>query len=66
MKTERPSEFAIAVDFDKKVRTITRKDDEQIFVHRKCIPLDEIEFDKKQTDKQLDMFNDECEGICGN
>ena len=26
----------------------------------------EIEFDKKQTDKQLDMFNDECEGICGN
>ena len=66
MKTERPSEFAIAVDFDKKVRTITRKEDEQIYVHRSCKPLDEVEFDKKQTDKQLNMFNDECEGICGN
>jgi len=28
-------------------------------------PLDEIEFDKKETDKQLDMFNNECEGMCG-
>ena len=65
MKTERPSEFAIAVDFDKKVRTITRKEDEQIFVHRSCKPLDEVDFNKKETDKQLDMFNNECEGICG-
>ena len=65
MKTERPSEFSIAVEFDKKVRTITRKKDEQIFVHRSCKPLNEIEFDKKQTDKQLDMFNNECEGMCG-
>ena len=65
MKTERPSEFAIAVDFDKKVRTITRKEDEQIFVHRSCKPLDEVEFDKKETDKQIDLFNNECEGMCG-
>ena len=27
--------------------------------------LDEVEFDKKETDKQLDMFNNECEGMCG-
>jgi hypothetical protein len=65
MKTERPEEFAEAVDFDKKVRTITRKEDEQIYVHRSCKPLDEVEFDKKETDKQLDMFNNECEGMCG-
>tara|TARA_R100000149_G_C5858069_1_gene124782 strand:- start:303 stop:1127 length:825 start_codon:yes stop_codon:yes gene_type:complete len=65
MKTERPSEFAIAVDFDKKVRTITRKEDEQIFVHRSCKPLDEVEFNKKETDKQIDLFNNECEGMCG-
>ena len=65
MKTERPEEFAEAVDFDKQVRTITRKEDEQIFVHRSCKPLDEVEFDKKETDKQLDMFNNECEGMCG-
>ena len=65
MKTERPSEFAEAVDFDKQVRTITRKEDEQIFVHRSCKPLDEVEFNKKEDDKQLDMFNNECEGMCG-
>jgi hypothetical protein len=65
MKTERPSEFAIAVDFDKKVRSITRKKDEQIFVHRSCKPLSEVEFNKKETDNQLDLFNNECEGMCG-
>ena len=65
MKTERPEEFAEAVDFDKQVRTITRKEDEQIYIHRSCKPLDEVEFNKKETDKQLDMFNNECEGMCG-
>jgi len=65
MKTERPEEFAEAVDFDKQVRTITRKEDEQIYVHRSCKPLDEVEFDKKETDKQIDLFNNECEGMCG-
>jgi len=65
MKTERPSEFADAVDFDKQVRNISRKEDEQLYSHRSCKPLDEVEFDKKETDKQLDMFNNECEGLCG-
>ena len=65
MKTERPEEFAEAVDFDRQVRTITRKEDEQIYVHRSCKPLDEVEFDKKETDKQIDLFNNECEGMCG-
>ena len=57
--------FADAVDFDKQVRNISRKEDEQLYSHRSCKPLDEVEFDKKETDKQLDMFNNECEGMCG-
>jgi hypothetical protein len=65
MKTERPSEFADAVDFDKQVRNISRKEDEQLYAHRSCKPLDEVEFDKKEDDKQLDMFNNECSGMCG-
>ena len=66
MKTERPKEFAIAVDFDKKVRTITRKKDEEIFVHRSCKPLSEVQFNKTEDDKQLDMFSHLCdEGMCG-
>ncbi|QPZ53446.1 putative phosphoadenosine phosphosulfate reductase [Pelagibacter phage HTVC034P] len=65
MKTERPSEFADAVDFDKKIRQGSRSIKDEVFLHRKCIPLDEVEFNKKETDKQLDMFNNECEGMCG-
>ena len=65
MKTERPSEFADAVEFDKKIRTGSRKINDHLYLHRKCIPLDEIDFDKNETDKQLDMFNNECEGMCG-
>ena len=65
MKTKRPEEFADAVDFDKQVRSISRKKDEQLYSHRSCKPLDEIEFDKKEDDKQLNMFNNECEGMCG-
>jgi hypothetical protein len=65
MKTERQEEFADAVEFDKKIRTGSRKINDHLFLHRKCIPLDEVEFNKKETDKQLDMFNNECEGMCG-
>ena len=66
MKTERPKEFAIAVDFDSKVRSITRKKDEEIFVHRSCKPLSEVQFNKAEDDKQLDMFSHLCdEGMCG-
>jgi hypothetical protein len=65
MKNERPTEFAEAVEFDKKVRTGSRKIRDKLYLHRSCKPLDEVEFDKKENDKQLDMFNNECEGMCG-
>ena len=65
MKTERPIEFNEAVDFDKKVRTGSRKIRDKLYLHRSCKPLDEIEFDKKENDKQLDMFENACEGLCG-
>jgi hypothetical protein len=65
MKTERVAEFADAVEFDKKIRNITRKEDEEIFTHRSCIPLDQVKFKKDDKSKQIDMFNNECEGMCG-
>mgnify|MGYP003139511014 CR=1 FL=1 len=36
---------------------------DELFLHRSCKPIDEVEFDEK-TD-QLDLFNNECEGMCG-
>jgi hypothetical protein len=65
MKTERLSEFAEAVEFDKKIRTGAKNIKDNLYLHKSCKPLDEVEFDKKENDKQLDMFNNECEGMCG-
>jgi len=38
---------------------------DELFLHRDAIPIDQIDFDKKK-DNQLDMFQSECEGYCGN
>jgi len=63
MKDKRPDEFQDAVDFDLKIRTGSRKIHDHLFLHRSCKPLSEVEFKKKKD--QLNMFNDECEGLCG-
>jgi len=65
MKTERPTEFKQAVEFDDKIRTGSNKIKDKLYLHKSCKPLNEVEFDKKENDKQIDMFNNECEGLCG-
>jgi len=65
MKTERPSEFADAVEFDKSIRTGAKNIKDNLYLHKSCKNLNEVEFNKKENDKQLDMFNNECEGMCG-
>jgi len=32
-------------------------------MHRDCKPLDEV--DLSTDDRQLDMFQNECDGVCG-
>ena len=32
------------------------------FVHRQCVPLDQVKF---KNDDGPDLFNQECEGLCG-
>ena len=36
-----------------------------MFLTRKCVPIDEIDFEEDKNKDQLDMFNNECEGVCG-
>ena len=38
---------------------------DELFLHRDAIPIDQVDFDKKK-DNQLDMFQSECDGMCGN
>ena len=35
-----------------------------MYLTRKCIPIDEVDFEEDKKD-QLDMFENECEGYCG-
>jgi len=36
---------------------------DKIFFHRDCVPLDQVDF---ENENQLNLFENECEGYCGN
>ena len=64
-----PKSWQEAVDFDKRIRIGRKKDKEesptQQFVHASRKPLDEVDFRNLEDFGQLNMFNGECEGMCG-
>ena len=62
LKTEEPAEFARAVEHDRNFRDLPTMNYPQ-FVHRSCVPLDEVVFNTTDLD-QVDMWA-ECEGMCG-
>jgi len=65
MKDEQPTEFARAVDFDEAIRNKTMRGEEQpAYVHKSCVPLKDANFDPNDPN-QVDLFNNECEGMCG-
>jgi hypothetical protein len=65
MKKNNPEEFKDAVEFDKKIRRINKDENVEIFTHKSLKPLDQVDFKNKKRDEQLDLFNNECEGMCG-
>jgi hypothetical protein len=62
LRDKYPDMWEKAVLFDKDHRKIPRLQNET-FLHRSLKPLDEAPID--DTSGQLDMFNNECEGMCG-
>ena len=64
MKTNRPDEFENACEIDDVIRKGNKKVKDNLYIHRSCVPLREAEFNIKDKD-QLDLFNNECEGMCG-
>ena len=71
MKIGDPESFADAVQVENAIRNGMKASGKQIvsnpwFVHSSMIPLAEIDFDAKTIPSpQIDMFNNECEGMCG-
>ena len=70
IKVETPEEFEEACRLDDMIRHTGRDPNIERYLHRKGIPLRSVDFEtllkkKKKPEDQLDLFNNECEGMCG-
>lgn len=60
-----PEEFADAVEVDRAIRNPVRGIRAQQFMHAKRIPLDQVDMSTPAERGQMDLFVNECEGMCG-
>lgn len=69
MKANDPVSFADAVAIDKAIRPGVhgpkRPPGVAWWVHRDRIPLDEVDLTTAEDHGQLNLFINECEGMCG-
>jgi hypothetical protein len=59
-----PDEFADAVEVDKAIRNQPKIRGQQ-FMHAKRIPLDQVDLSTAEERGQLNLFINDCEGMCG-
>ena len=64
IRDNRPDEWAEAVVFDKAVRNIKNME-RRTYLHRQCVPLDQADLRSPEDFGQVDLFKNECEGMCG-
>ncbi len=62
MKQNDPKAWKEAVEIDKAIKNLHRFEG-QAYLHRSCIPLDEVDLQEDQI--TMDEFINECEGMCG-
>lgn len=65
LKTEEPNDFQKAIEFEKRMQ-ITKTAvgfTGEVRLHRSMKWIDEVEFDPNAN--QIDLFGNECEGMCG-
>jgi len=67
LRRDDPEAFADAVGIDRLIRPgpPQQKKGGRWFVHYSCKPLDEVDFTTPEERGQLDLFINECEGMCG-
>ncbi len=68
LKDQEPEAFAHAVNFEKRMHAALEVDelwDGSIFLHRSMKPLLEVDFSTEEERGQINLFNNECEGMCG-
>lgn len=64
MRDNRPDEWAEAVEFDRLIRH-QRDLIGQAYLHRSCVPLDEVDLRTAEERGQLNLWDNECAGVCG-
>ncbi|MBY5760214.1 hypothetical protein HFO07_26750 [Rhizobium leguminosarum] len=60
-----PEAWADAVTVDRAIRTGVRGIRGEVYLHRSAVPLDGADLSTDADRGQLDLFGNECEGICG-
>lgn len=66
MKRNAPDEFADAVEVDRLIRgSGTAQAGLEQFMHPRLVPLDVVDLSTSEDRGQLNLFNNECEGLCG-
>lgn len=66
MRDHRPKEWADAVAMDKALRIGDARGMRSVeFMHSQRVPLDEVDLSTAEDRGQLNLFNNECEGMCG-
>jgi hypothetical protein len=61
------ADFASAVAVDQRLRGVNKnfRTKGEIYLHGSCVPLTEVDLSTPEDCGQLDLFNNECEGMCG-
>jgi hypothetical protein len=65
MRDADPKAWADAVDLDRTIRTGFRSIRGEVFLHRSAVPLAEADLTTAGDRGQLDLWPNECEGLCG-
>ena len=68
LKKSEPEAFERAVAFERRLRSssaLTENMDATPYLHRSCVPLAEVDLSTEEDRGQLDLWVNECEGMCG-
>lgn len=65
MKKDQGEEWAEATKIDEAIRNGVRGTKQRLFLHSSLKPLADVDFDTLEDKGQLNLFNNECEGMCG-
>ena len=64
MRDNSPAEWTDAVEVDRTIRHAFKMKGEQ-YMHRSMLPLDQVDLSTPEDHGQLNLFINECEGMCG-